>query len=169
MCHHVFAKNSVPSTWNKGSFLKLFHRSSWLLHIPGDSSQVSDQPHPYRVGWLWFYSPFVLVSFWIFLGLAIPACLRPSLSFIFLFSSPVPQHPWAPLICFLGLCHAYVLIPLPGICCLPSRGPVSKPSPASCPRLHGLNGGVELAWNLVSEPYGSDSGSTNHWWWNTGH
>lgn len=54
------------------------------------------------------------------------------LDLFFFFSSPGPQLPSALLFSFLGLCHAYVLVTLTDICCLPSRGP----SPASFPRLH---------------------------------
>ena len=64
------------------------------------------------------FTLFVLMSLLILLSLSLPAyhprALGPSLSsvFFFLFSSPIPQLPLAPLISFLGLCHAYVPITL---------------------------------------------------------
>lgn len=61
---------------------------------------------------------------------------------------------------------AMLMFPLPSSsCCLPSRGPISNPSPGSCPRLHRWGWTVESSWHGIwgRNHLGSNSGSTTPW------
>lgn len=89
---------------------------------------------------LWFYSDVVFMSLLILLSLSLPAChpriVRPSLSFVCSFSSLLLFSSFLQLPSSLFWVSAMLMCLLPSSSCsLPSRGPVTSPSPGSCPRL----------------------------------
>lgn len=172
LCPHAFAKNVISTTWNKFSLHQPFHLPSSLPHTPHSSSQVSDRPHPSRVGLLWFCSAFVLVSLLILLirllslSISIPVCCLttagPSLS----------------CVCSLSLfCPSVLLLPLSSAMpvtlrhLLPTFQRFSK-WPQGLPASPDTTGRVEwwggAGMGLRSEPFGSNSGFATYWLCDTG-